>query len=245
MAFDPSLFKKSEPKKLPVLLLLDVSGSMYGEKIEALHLAVTNMVQACYDARVKEIEICISIITFGGNSAVLHLPYTPVKNLVETGIPKFEASGPTPMGTAIKLAKEIIENREMTPSIIYRPAVVLLSDGVPTDETSQPMHDFLHEGRSAKCQCFAVAIGSDADDSLLKSFCSDEANMLYADNASDIVDAFKTISMSVSKRASSKNPNAFASKAAADAAASDKAPAANNQQSSLGGFSDDDLNDEF
>ena len=36
-----------------------------------------------------------------------------------------------------------------------------------------------------------------------------------------------------------------ASKAAADAAASDKAPAANNQQSSLGGFSDDDLNDEF
>lgn len=229
MAFDPSLFKKTEAKKLPVLLLLDVSTSMKGEKIEALHLAVINMVQACYDARVKEIEICISIITFGAKGAELYLPYTPVKNLVETGIPKFEASGMTPMGAAIQLAKEIIEDRDKTPSNIYRPAVVLLSDGVPTDETSQPMHDFLHEGRSAKCQCFAVAIGSTADTTLLKSFCSDEANMLYADKASDIVNAFNTLSMSVTKRADSPNPNAFATKAAADAADSDKAPAASDQ----------------
>lgn len=245
MAFDPSLFKKTEPKKLPVLLLLDVSTSMYGEKIDALHLAVTNMVQACYDARVREIEICISIITFGAKGAVLHLPYTPVKNIVETGIPKFKADGNTPMGAAIQLAKEIIEDRDKTPSNIYRPAVVLLSDGEPTDKTTQPMHDFLHEGRSAKCQCFAVAIGSTADTTLLKSFCSADENMLYADNASDIVDAFKTISMSVSKRASSKNPNAFASKAAAEVTASEKAPKTSTNLNSSSSDQDVIFSDDF
>ena len=47
MAFDPTSkgYKASSAKPLPVVLLLDVSGSMSGEKINALNAAVRQMLQ--------------------------------------------------------------------------------------------------------------------------------------------------------------------------------------------------------
>ena len=40
----------------------------------------------------------------------------------------------TPMGTALKMAKDMIDDKQETPSRIYRPAVVLVSDGAPNDD---------------------------------------------------------------------------------------------------------------
>ena len=38
--FDPSKYSMPKIRRLPVILLLDVSGSMYGQKIEELYDAV-------------------------------------------------------------------------------------------------------------------------------------------------------------------------------------------------------------
>lgn len=197
MAFNPNNYKAPETKKLPVILLLDVSGSMRGEKIESLYDATIEMIETFAAAQAREQEIDVAIITFG-EKIDLHTSYTPVKDLRARGISKFTASGQTPMGTAVRMAKDMIDDKSVTTGRIYRPAVVLVSDGEPTDSWEEPFKNFINDGRSAKCQRFAVAIGKSARRDLLEKFTLDSKMVFYAENAKDISEQFKTISMSIS-----------------------------------------------
>lgn len=206
MAFNPNNYKAPEAKKLPVILLLDVSGSMSGAKIDSLYDATIDMIEKFAAAQAKEQIIDVAIITFG-DSVDLHTRYTPVKDLQAKGISKFKASGMTPMGTALRMAKDMIDDKNETPSRIYRPAVVLVSDGAPNDDWKSPMEKFINDGRSAKCQRFAVAIGNDADRSVLERFTQDSNAVLFAEDAKDISEQFKTISMSISTMAVAPNSN--------------------------------------
>lgn len=204
MAFNPNNYKAPEAKKLPVVLLLDISGSMSGAKIDSLYDATIDMIETFSAAQAKEQVIDVAIITFGTH-VELHTKYTPVKDLQAKGICKFTASGLTPMGTALRMAKDMIEDKDVTPSRIYRPAVVLVSDGAPNDDWKSPMDKFINDGRSAKCQRFAVAIGNDADRSILERFTQDPNAVLFAEDAKDISEQFKTISMSISTMAVAPN----------------------------------------
>ena len=67
MAFDPSKFSVKTPKSIPVLLLLDVSGSMYGDKIDSLNEALKDMLDGFKQAQTLETFIKLSIITFGSS----------------------------------------------------------------------------------------------------------------------------------------------------------------------------------
>lgn len=204
MAFNPNNYKAPTAKKLPVILLLDVSGSMSGKKIESLYDATVDMIESFVAAQAKEQSIDVAIITFGAE-VTLHSPYTPVKKLQENGIPQFTASGMTPMGTALTMAKDMIEDKSVTPSRIYRPAVVLVSDGAPNDDWRGPMDRFIQDGRSSKCLRYAVAIGNDADRSVLERFTQDPNAVSFAEDAKDISSQFKMISMSISTMATAPN----------------------------------------
>lgn len=197
MAFNPNNYKAPEVKKLPVILLLDVSASMDGEKIESLYDATIDMIETFVDAQAKEHIIDIAIITFG-ERVELHTGYTPVKDFQAKGLSKFKASGRTPLGKALSMAKDMIEDKNTTPSRIYTPAIILVSDGEPNDKWKKPMDRFINEGRSSKCQRFAVAIGKGADVDVLERFTQDSSKVFYAEEAADISEQFKTISMSVS-----------------------------------------------
>ena len=204
MAFNPNNYKAPEAKKLPVILLLDVSGSMSGAKIDSLYDATIDMIETFAAAQAKEQVIDVAIITFG-DTVDLHTRYTPVKDLQAKGISKFRASGMTPMGTALKMAKDMIDDKNETPSRIYRPAVLLLSDGQPNDSWREPLDEFIKSGRSAKCQRFAVAIGNDADRKVLERFTKDPNAVFFAEDAKDISEQFKTITMSITTPAKSNN----------------------------------------
>jgi uncharacterized protein YegL len=207
MAFDPSKYKTPSAKPLPVVLLLDVSGSMFGEKINKLHDATVEMVNSFIEEATKETIINIAIITFGAR-VDLHTAYTPVTDLQKKGITGFCAEGQTPLGTALTMAKDMIEDKGVTPSNAYRPAIVLVSDGAPNDEWRTPLSEFIGNGRSAKCQRFAIAVGNDADRNMLEQFTGDSSTVFFAEEASDIANNFKKVTMSVSMRSKSVNPNA-------------------------------------
>ncbi len=196
MAFNPNNYKAPEVKKLPVILLLDVSSSMQGAKIDSLYNATCDMIDTFVGAQLKEQSIDVAIITFG-REIKLHTPYTPVKELQDKGLEHFKADGMTPMGTAIQMAKDMIDDKSVTPSRIYRPAVVLVSDGEPNDDWRNSMAMFINDGRSSKCQRFAVAIGAQADRTVLETFTENPDNVFYAANASELAECFKTVSMSV------------------------------------------------
>ena len=209
MAFDPSKYTVAKAKPLPVVLLLDTSSSMNagGEqtKIAELDSAVREMIKDFAYEEQLETEIQVSVITFGYNGVQLALPYT---NASKVQLNKLEAAGNTPMGTALRMAKDMIDDKETTPSRAYRPLVILCSDGAPNDDWEGPMDSFIKDGRSSKCDRMAMAIGSDANESVLKRFIEGTENPLfYAKDASTMHKFFKFVTMSVSTRSHSQNPN--------------------------------------
>ena len=205
MIFDPSKFTAPAAKPLPVILLLDISGSMSGDKIRSLNLAVEEMIASFASQEKMETQILFSAITFG-DGVVLYTPYTPASQVQWQPL---SASGLTPMGKALETAKAMIEDKTITPSRAYRPVVVLVSDGHPTDSWEQPLAAFIGQGRSEKCDRMAMSIGSDADDAVLGRFVENTTHPLfYAESASRLREFFRLVTMSVTLRSVSANPNA-------------------------------------
>ena len=58
-------FVMPEARMLPVILLLDVSGSMsYDAKMDELNSSVKEMLESFQEEQIVQAEICVSIITF-------------------------------------------------------------------------------------------------------------------------------------------------------------------------------------
>lgn len=207
MAFDPSNYTVAKARPLPVILMLDRSSSMSGEKIVTLNKAVNEMIESFKTAGQGEVEIDIAVISFGDGGATYDIPLQSVKSV--EAVFGLNASGMTPMGAALRMAKDLIEDKSVIPSKGYRPAVVLVSDGAPNDDWDGPMREFVGNGRSSKCERFAMAIGTTEADAVLNQFLSGTENKVFrADQAAQIRDFFKFVTMSVSVRSQSQNPNA-------------------------------------
>ena len=113
------------------------------------------------------------------------------------------------MGRAMELAADLIDDREAVPSRAYRPTIVLVSDGMPTDAWEQGLARLTGEGRGAKAFRMGLAIGADADKDMLGRFVGGEEALVYeAEDARRIRDFFQFLTMSVTSRSRSSNPNA-------------------------------------
>jgi uncharacterized protein YegL len=197
-------FIRQDAKPLPVILLLDVSGSMDGYKIDALNQSVRQMIASFADEESTKAEIHVSIITFGG-AAELHIDMTPASQINWDDL---VAEGNTPLGAALRIAKQLVEDKGRIPSRAYRPCVILVSDGQPNDQWKSEMDSFIREGRSAKCDRWALGVGDDVDVKMLKSFLNDpEKSVFEAEDASDIQKFFRFITMSTTTRSKSADPN--------------------------------------
>ena len=121
-------------RKLPVYLLLDTSGSMSGEPIEAmkngLQLLVSTLRQDPHALETAH----LGVIGFGADASVL----SPLTELAAFNPPQIVASGTTALGAALKLVslqidKEVAKTTSDTKGD-WKPLVFLMTDGDPTDD---------------------------------------------------------------------------------------------------------------
>jgi len=230
--FDPKKFAVTKAKPLPVYLLLDVSTTMAkvedsdnlkrtGEtlfkdgqqwevveggttKMDSLNIAVEKMLSVFAEEEKMDTEIIVTIITFGDDAKLVCSP----TKVSEINYKPLVADGETSMGAALKMAKDMIEDKKIIPSRAYRPTIVLVSDGQPNDNWKKPLDDFINLGRSQKCDRMAMAIGSDADKSVLESFINGTTHELFfAEDATKINEFFERVTMSVTTRSRSQSPN--------------------------------------
>lgn len=200
-------FQVQTARPLPIIVLADTSGSMSVDgKIEALNKGLKDMVQSFAAESRLRAEIQISVITFGGSQASVSLPLTPAHQL--TGFTPLTADGMTPLGGALTLLCDMIDDKDCIPSRAYRPVIVLVSDGYPNDKWEGAFQQLVTGERSSKATRFAMAIGADADEDMLSDFANDpEAPLFRAENARDIHRFFRAVTMSVNARSQSVTPN--------------------------------------
>ena len=129
-------------RRLPVYLLLDTSGSMYGEPIEAVKNGVQTLISTLRSDPYALETAYISIITFNSSAQQI----TPLTELASFQQPNIDASGCTALGGALELLSQKIDS-EITKTTAevkgdWRPLIFIMTDGVPTDDITKGLSEF-------------------------------------------------------------------------------------------------------
>ncbi|RBQ08682.1 vWA domain-containing protein [Pedobacter miscanthi] len=171
-------------RRLPVYFLIDTSGSMYGEPIEALNNALSGMVNTLRtDAQALD-SLWISMITFDREvKEIVPLTELPSFQLPEINCPQ---SGPTHTGQALEMLYEKVKLDVIVGSATqkgdWKPLLFLFTDGKPSDlqlyREMLPKIKSLNFGAIVCC-----AAGHLANDSLLKELTPDVVHLDTADSA--------------------------------------------------------------
>lgn len=181
-------------RRLPVYLLLDTSGSMYGEPIEAVKNGVQVLVNTLRSDPYALETAYLSIITFNSKAQQI----TPLTELANFQTPEIEASGCTSLGDALSLLAQKVDQEvtKTTPEMKgdWRPLVFIMTDGVPTDDITQGLASFkkIKFGMVVAC-----AAGKGADQNILKQITDSVVSLDTTDSAT-IKSFFKWVSASIS-----------------------------------------------
>ncbi len=186
-------------RRLPVYLLLDTSGSMSGEPIEAVKVGVQSLISSLRQDPYALETAFISIITFDSTAKQL----VPLTELTQFQMPSINASGSTALGEALELVSTKRE-QEVTKSTAemkgdWKPLVFIMTDGNPTDDINKGIAEFQKRKWGLVVACGA---GNGADMDVLKAITTN-AVQLDTTDASAFKSFFKWVSASVS--ASSKS----------------------------------------
>lgn len=112
------------------------------------------------------------------------------------------------MGAAFDLVTSLLADREQVPSKALRPALILVSDGQPTDAWEEPLSRLLAHDRARKATRFAMAIGPDADRTMLQRFLDGTGQRVFgAEDAHGILRFFEWVTMSVTLRSRAADPD--------------------------------------
>jgi len=201
-------------RMMPVIILADVSGSMTKQgKIAILNRAIASMIQEFKDDTFGLADIHVAVITFGKLGAVHHIPLTPASKIQWEDM---KAEGTTPMAAAFELVNQLLEDRDAIPSRSYYPNLILVSDGVPTDDKGnasknwqKPLNKLLTSDRGSKAMRFAMGVGEDIDKNVLNEFVANQlfAVRVFAADETNIQRFFRWVTFSVATRSRSADPS--------------------------------------
>jgi len=207
-------FTVPSARMMPVIILADVSGSMQKQdKIGILNRSIASMLLEFTCDSYAIAEIHVAVITFGKGGAVLHLPLTPA---VKVQWEDMKAEGTTPMAAAFKFVHQMIEDRNIIPTRSYYPNIILVSDGHPTDDKGkgsknweEPLQNLLNADRASKAVRFAMGIGNDVDEDVLRTFIANQntAIPLFQADETNIQKFFRWVTFSIATRSRSADPS--------------------------------------
>lgn len=200
-------FTVSSARKLPVIILADISGSMsINGKIETLNRAIAEMIASFAREEDVRAEIHVAVITFGGEEAKVHQRLLPADKIQWIDM---EAVGRTPMGAAFDLVTRMVEDRNQIASRDYHPTLILVSDGQPNDDWKNALDHLLNSTRASKALRMSMGIGDDADtETLLAFLAGQDPNLFFrADETSQIRKFFRYVTMTMTTRSKSVAPD--------------------------------------
>lgn len=184
-------------RRLPVYFLLDTSGSMRGEPIQALNNALSGMVNTLRsDAQALD-SLWISIITYDREIKEI----APLTELVSFQLPEITCpqSGPTNTGAGLEYVIQKVKNDVIKGSSTqkgdWKPLLFVFTDGKPSDMPlyREKINEIKNLNFGAVVGC---AAGPKADDIILKELTDNVVHLDSADS-STLKQFFKWVSETI------------------------------------------------
>ena len=132
--YDQMEFAHNPEARCSIVLILDVSGSMGGEKIDTLNQALVKFSDIIREDSVTALRADVAIIAFNDAAWVVQ----DFTNGTDFAPPRLEAFGETNFSQPVNLALDLIEARKQSYRdggiAYYRSLAYFLTDGIPDDD---------------------------------------------------------------------------------------------------------------
>lgn len=195
-------FANNPEPRCPVVLLLDTSASMSGNRIRQLNSGVITFKDEVIKDDVASLRVEIAIVTFNSSVQVEQEFIT----ICDFSPPQFGASGSTSMGEGILKTIDLVESRKATYKEhgvpYYQPWVFLITDGSPTDDWENAAHQVKESVATRKLSFFIVGV-QDADINLLRKIASPKISPVMLDGLK-FQEMFRWLSASVKRVSTNK-----------------------------------------
>lgn len=175
-------------KRADIILVVDVSGSMEGDKIELVKAGLESFLTRILP------EDRVGLVTFSDTATEIVAPAPLNDNRIElqTAIQDMRAVGKTAVFDALETARQSLEALPPSEEDRIR-AIVLLSDGADNASSvslDQVAQNFDETGISI----FPVAYGEDADEAILQSIADFSRTIVVTGGTGDIAKIFENLS---------------------------------------------------
>lgn len=176
-------------RRMTLFFVIDTSGSMVGSKIGSVNDAIENVLPMIGEISDEnpDAEINVAALEFSTGTRWLYDEPKEAKDFIWQ---KVEADGLTSLGEACEeLNKKLSRNGGFmsSPSGCFAPAIILLSDGGPTDNFEYGLTTLQKNKWYKNAIKIAIAIGDDADKEVLKRFTGSSEAVITVHN----IDALK------------------------------------------------------
>jgi uncharacterized protein YegL len=171
MDFRPRVNDVNPDPRIACALLLDTSSSMAGAPIGQLNRGFETFCDEIKKDELAQKRAEITVITFGGVARV-EIPFTEGRDIQPR---QLAASGGTPMGVALNLGLDQIEQQKQAYKAAgleyYRPWLFVLTDGEPTDGGvfTAAAERVRHAEAARALSVFAIGVGPSANLGVLKT----------------------------------------------------------------------------
>jgi molecular chaperone DnaK len=162
-----------------IILLLDVSGSMSGRKIDDAKEALIHFLS---NINLSESEV--GLISFGDNVQTFNLS----RNLkyLRTSIKSFSADGYTPMKEAITSTQEVLKGKT-------NPVMVIATDGEPTDASKESILNYAALLKNRGIRIIVIGIGDDIDVNFLRRLATSANDYHFAKVSFELKKIYKQV----------------------------------------------------
>ncbi|KJY44645.1 tellurium resistance protein [Streptomyces sp. NRRL S-444] len=181
--------------------LLDCSYSMQGEKIGQLNYAIREAVPEMRSVAQDNpaAQLLLRTMTFSTTARWHHQDPVPVEDFTWQDV---QVDGMTNLGDALQLVARELDTPPM-PQRALKPVLALVSDGVPTDDWKAGLRAVDATPWGRKAVRVAIAIGADADRTVLQEFLGNpELQPLDANSPKQLAAAIRWASTAAVKAAS-------------------------------------------
>jgi uncharacterized protein YegL len=142
-------FQQNPERRCPAVLVLDTSASMAGKPIDEVNDGLRQFERDLKADALASLRVDVAVLTFGGGVQTMDVrnggsravspdaahAFVTADNFTA---PTLQASGDTPMGAAVRAGLHLLRQRKdlykQAGIGYYRPWLILMSDGQPTDD---------------------------------------------------------------------------------------------------------------